>query len=271
MIKSVIINADDFGREQSRNHAIDDCFKKEYVTQTSLMVNNGKVSDEAVKMAFEGGYSDKVVLHINLTFGKPLTENIKSTPLCRDGVFVGMKDVIDTFFIYNKRYCRKAIKEECEAQIKKYLEYGFESYHLDSHNWVQTEIPIWREIYPLMKKYGFKSIRPMRKGLRVIDKHSKKSFVRGIYYRISDFLVRLTGYCKIDYSSGLEEFLDSSKDYEYVEIFCHPNIIEGKIYDTSWSYKGEDYKLMNQFNALLADYKNRCTYKHLFLERKTIK
>lgn len=261
--KNIVINADDFGREKSRNIAIDECFKKNYISQTSLIVNNGKISDEAVELSINGGYDDKVVLHINLTFGSPLTEKIKNTPLCNNGVFVGMKNVLDTFFIYSKIKCRKAIKEECEAQIKKFINYGFEPYHLDSHNWVQTEIPVWIELYPLMKKYGFKSIRPMRKGLKVIQEKSKRHIFLGIYYRISDLLARITKCYKLNYSSGLEEYLDYDRELDNAEIFCHPNMIDGEIWDVSWSYKNNPYITMKDFSKKISNY-DKYSYKELF-------
>lgn len=271
MTEVIVVNADDFGRSHSRNEAIDQCIKKGYVNQTSLMVNMGQYTEEAVRMAFDGGYDDNVVLHINLTLGEPLTEKIKNTPFCKDGVFDGIRNLKNIFKASKEdstKQCREAIREECEAQIQKFLEFGFKPFHLDSHNWIHLEIPVWKELKLLMKKYGFSSVRPIRKGLKCIKFKSlyglakyilsaRRAFKNNLYYLISDFLIKRSGMCPYQYSSNLEEFLDENKIYKFAEIFCHPDYKDNDIYDLSWSYKGNDYRLMSDFYNELKSFKKR--------------
>lgn len=278
MTETIVVNADDFGRSLSRNSAIDRCIKNGYVNQTSLMVNMGQYTENAVKMAFDGGYEELVVLHINLTLGQPLTEKIKNTPFCKDGVFDGIRNLENIFSATKEdstQQCREAIREECEAQIQKYLQYGFNPFHLDSHNWIHLELPVWKELKPLMKKYGFLSIRPMRKGMKKPEFISIRQFVKNffsskrtaaeyVYYNLSDFLINSSGFCKNSYASNLEEFLNENKDYKFAEVFCHPDYINNNIYDLSWSYKGDDYKLMSDFHNELKFCNQRCTYKQNF-------
>ena len=76
----IIINADDFGLSKDVNEAIDICIKKDYIQRTTLMVNMPQTL-EAVKLAKDGGYLNKVGLHINLIEGIPLTPDIKKTEL----------------------------------------------------------------------------------------------------------------------------------------------------------------------------------------------
>lgn len=44
----MIINADDFGYNQSVNRAIDECFKKKLINRTTIMVNMPYAEEAAV-------------------------------------------------------------------------------------------------------------------------------------------------------------------------------------------------------------------------------
>ncbi len=267
-MKNIIINADDFGRSHSRNIAINMCMRRGFVSQTSLMVNMGELTEEAVAFAENGNYKNRVVLHLNLTLGTPLTERIKHTPVCEDGVFVGMKDVLSTFRRYMTADCRKAIREECEAQILKYIELGFEPFHIDSHNWIHLDIPVWISLRPLLKKYGFKSIRPMRHNLRFPEGKGKRAFLRCIYYRIINAVICLSRYSKNSYSSGLEEFLDADFQGDIAEVFSHPDMQDGEIFDYTGSYKGDPYKKISFLNSKFSNIHNRTTYQEFYKDKQ---
>src|SRR5574344_1268555 len=75
-MKKIIINADDFGYSHSVNEAIVECFKRRYITQTTIMTNM-PFYDEAITYAKENNLMDKIGLHINLDEGFPLTDDIK--------------------------------------------------------------------------------------------------------------------------------------------------------------------------------------------------
>lgn len=261
---TIVVNADDFGRSGTRNQAIDNCMRMGYIDQTSLMVNMKQFTDEAVELAKNGNYLDKIGLHLNLTLGEPLTENIKHTPLCKDGFFIGNHNVISTFKKFMNKTCILAMREECEAQINKYIEYGFAPTHIDSHNWVNLEFPVWIALKPLLEKYGFNTLRPMRPNLKKVYARSIYFIKVAIYHRVSDIFIRKSKCIKSVYSSNLEEFLEAKGSYDFAEVFCHPDIKDGEIYDFSWSYNGEDYKTMEYVYNKMKEYKNHTTYKKYF-------
>ena len=88
MKNKLIINADDFGISHEVNEAITLCFNKNYINQTTIMVNMPYV-DEAVELSKDNGFSDRVGLHLNLVEGKPLTERIRDTIFCDEhGMFI---------------------------------------------------------------------------------------------------------------------------------------------------------------------------------------
>ena len=83
-IAKIVVNADDFGMSVNKNIAIDQMMRKGVCTNASLVVNMN-YSDEAVRLAYEGGYEDRLSLHINLTEGRALSEGIKKRGnLCID-------------------------------------------------------------------------------------------------------------------------------------------------------------------------------------------
>ena len=111
----IIVNADDFGLNEHCSKAIAETFEKELVTDTTMMAT-GEYFDEAVALAKERGFIDKIGIHLNLTEGVPLTSEIKQCPrFVTDGRF-------------NKQYDRTkrltpeekdAIYKELTAQVRK--------------------------------------------------------------------------------------------------------------------------------------------------------
>lgn len=154
------INADDFGRSERISSAILECFKKGWITQTTLMVNM-PYADEAVARAKSVGYGDKVGLHLNLTEGEPLTDSIKKyRSICdASGSFTAHKVGIYGLRPFGSEDFRQAIREEVRAQIEKYCSYGLPLMHCDGHHHVHNRLRIALEVLPLLKEYGFKTVR----------------------------------------------------------------------------------------------------------------
>ena len=70
------INADDFGKDLETINAIDFGFANHLINQTTIMINMGYI-DYSKDLAIKNLYLNNVGLHLNLTEGMPLTENIK--------------------------------------------------------------------------------------------------------------------------------------------------------------------------------------------------
>ena len=90
-------------------------------------------------------------LDIRKTFIKKITE----TSLCdKNGFFKFncVNEVLKTLKHNMRLKDILAIREECEAQIKKYLDYGFTQKHIDSHNWIHLHLPVWIALHPIIKK-----------------------------------------------------------------------------------------------------------------------
>ena len=158
-----IVNADDFGKNESVNDAIAKCFAKGLIQRTTIMVNM-PAADEAAAIAREQGFADQVGIHLNLTEGRPLTSDICSNPLLCDekGNFHAGFQQTTKYRLYMDELTIAQIRKELDAQLEKYRTYGFALWHVDSHHHVHTNYPVLRALKPLAKKYGFSSVRLSR-------------------------------------------------------------------------------------------------------------
>lgn len=221
MIKT-IINADDFGMNPEVNEAISYCFEKRIITNTTLMVNM-PYADEAVSMAKEKGFSERVGLHLNLTAGKPLTEEIRKMKLFCDekGCFHAGFHLSTASRLHISKKEREAVAIEAEAQIRKYLAYGLPEKHLDSHHHAHTDFSVWKAVMPLVQKYGFRSVRISR------NMYEKTSFFNSIYKKVYNNGIRKMKVKTADYFGSYtdyELFFGRLDDNATVEIMLHPLI-----------------------------------------------
>lgn len=155
MNDKIIINADDFGLEENCSLATAEAFKRNLISSTTALAN-GEYIEEAVKLSVKCGFSDRIGIHVNLTEGVPLTENIKKDPFfCNNGVF------------HNKinRYKRpgklqiEEMKDEIRAQIKRLKDLGVTFTHADSHHHIHNGIFLEKAIKEVLFEFGIKKIR----------------------------------------------------------------------------------------------------------------
>ena len=237
----VILNADDYGCSREANEAIRYCFEKGYCTQASLMTNFGEITDEAVAIAKDNGFADKLGIHINLLEGEPLSEAIKEISLLvRDGKFIYPHDPDYKGSIHKLLPLHvKRIRDEMRRQIEKYLSYDLPMMHCDFHYSIQQDVPVWLAIRPLLDEYGFKTVR----GLLYKPVYSK------VYKTYTEVLARLAyssfkgGSADIALNAAGFKKYSKMKDLsdKVVEVFSHPTFKDGKYLD---NYTGG--KLMSE-------------------------
>lgn len=248
-MENLIINADDFGLSDKVNTAIDICLKNNWIQRTTLMVNMPDTL-KAVELSKSGNYIDKVGLHINLIEGVPLTLNIRKTSFCNNiGEFNGkfFKNLKNRFIL--SPFEKKAVEQEIEEQIKKFISLGFKPNHLDSHQHSHTNISIFFIILKLARKYDFHSIRLSRNipvkeitGLKKIY----KNFINKKIIKFNDRINK--NYSKQFFGSKedceKENIINNSKYKNIsIEMMIHPTIKNGKIID-NFTYE----ELFNQKN-----------------------
>lgn len=159
----LIVNADDFGKDDDINRAVCEAFEKEYVTSTTLMANMPGAG-AAYELARQNGFAGKVGIHLNITEGMPLTEAIRSNPLvcAPDGSFNAAFYHNTKYRLYMDKLAIDQIRDELDAQISLFLELGFSTLHIDSHHHVHTNYPVYLALKSLSAKYDFEYIRLSR-------------------------------------------------------------------------------------------------------------
>jgi len=230
----LIINADDFGKDHETNMAICEAFAKGLINRTTLMANMD-AAPEAMKLAKEQGFIDKVGVHLNLTQGHPLTEAMANNPeMCNEkGEFTAdfHRNTFKRFFL--SRGTRKNIENELDAQLTRFCELGGVLKHIDSHHHVHTDVSVYRAIRPLVKKHGIDSVRLGR------NLYKGGNSLMRLYKRMLNKSFNKINATHKDFFGSVADFENFNADGEFVkanniEIMVHPMYVEGVLTDTDY-------------------------------------
>lgn len=241
----IIVHADDYGISQNVNLAICQCFRESLVNRAGIMVNM-LYADEAIEMAKMGGFFDKIGLHLNLTEGEPLVKACRKSELCgADGRFSAAFEKSTWSRLVLGRETKNIIALEAEAQIEKYLGYGFPLKNLDSHHHVHTDFSVFSAIKPLLIKYNFRSIRISRN----MPSYREISWEKVAYKILFNAMLRRLrfGGEKIfttEYFGSQKDFkifLEKKMTNKVVEIMVHPP------YDEFGVFKDNKNKIISFF------------------------
>lgn len=220
-----IVNADDFGRSETTNKAIALCFKKRFINRTTVMANM-PFFNEAIEVSRKEGFFDRVGLHINLDDGEPLTDEMKKNHhFCKNGRFIDRVFLNPKYRFVLSLKDMKCIYAEVRAQMKKYIDAGFNLKHFDSHHFVHNNLSLIFIISRVGKEFGFKSARIME--MSKYDSVFKKFYKRSLNFYLSR---------NFETSS---QFVQSFKNYQEkkgdAEFMTHPDIVDSKLVNiVSW-------------------------------------
>lgn len=239
----IIRNADDFGKSEGRNRAIDDSFKEGLIDSAGLIVT-GKYLSEAVEYIRKGGYADKVHLHFNLSANllhegsedAPLTEEMRKDPFfCKDGMFSLYRGLPHSFFDISKW---RIVYRELVAQYQRFIEVTDEKAdysHVDFHLWYNLTWPVSIALRLFTRKYKIESVRYI--GMHQVSKRRYR-----LYRSLSkDSRVKSIPATNIDFFLSKRDLFDK---YSIVELYCHPHYKEGVFLDDSPSYLKHDRQPM---------------------------
>jgi predicted glycoside hydrolase/deacetylase ChbG (UPF0249 family) len=216
----LIINADDFGYSESVNHAIAASFSQGLISSTTIMAN-APAFEHACELAKREGFADKIGIHLNLTEGMPLTEDIKKSRIfCNeDGRFC--------FKRFRHYWLPPAeialLRREISQQIQRCRSHGIELTHADSHHHVHTELFISLAVAKELRRFGIPY-------LRLTDNVRPVSLFRRTYKANLNFLIALHGLKGTHYFCDLNDIAAMEKQCEaddvVVELMVHPAFSE---------------------------------------------
>lgn len=200
----LIINADDFGYSRAVNYGIMDAHKMGILTSTTLMTNMPG-AEHAAKLAKENDTLG-VGVHLVLTCGRPLIQGHK-TIISENGDFKKL-----SFYEQDFQVDLQEVYNEWKAQIEKFLSFGLIPTHLDSHHHINSFGNIYNVFLKLAKEYNLPIRNNIKKELYDISKEFKSTdFFAG---ELNEVMVNVV---------NLE---NNFKDYETVEIMCHPAYVD---------------------------------------------
>ena len=170
------------------------------------MMMNMPSTEHAVQLAKEHPNLG-VGVHLVLTSKKPLRNDVSSL-VNENGEFKNKKQIFEYIDID-----RKHIEAEWEAQIEKFLSYGLQPTHFDSHHFVHSHPNISPVIFQLAEKYNV----PVRNNFGI----EKPPHIITTELFISKFF---GDNVELDTILEIEKYKDNT-----VELMCHPGYVDHEL------------------------------------------
>lgn len=218
----LMITADDFGYSEPTNHAIVSSVNLSGVSEVSMMMNQSGCSHAMELLGSNKLAAARVGVHVNLTEGFPLTEKIRSISLfCGvGGSFIYGRD--KPIFRLTKKE-KRAVTEEVEAQILKFINTGIAPAHLDSHHHVHTEWGLLRIFVRLARKYRIPRIRIAR------NTGSAQNRLKNTYRNmVNGYLRKVSGMDTTDFFGSIDDIRQlvpvEALAGKTIEVMVHPMI-----------------------------------------------
>lgn len=259
---NVIVNADDFGLDENRTMAILEAYREGWISTTTAIVTTSWFK-KGIRLAEGSRLHQNIGLHLNLTEGYPLTENIrKSSIFCNpDGTFNAFFHNTKKYRLYLPTFEKNVVREEIKAQIDTYRQSGLACFHLDSHHHVHTDFSIARILLPLAVEAGFKTVRLSRNfgaGL-TWTKKMYKCFINSRLSSYEDISLNANYFCNFE---DLQKDIDLLPDDCTVEVMTHPLYsrnhqldMTGELTEFHWDCRVlKDYWMNPPEKILLFDY-----------------
>jgi chitin disaccharide deacetylase len=223
-MSTVIINADDFGLNSSVNKAIVESFNSALINSTTLMANMPGF-EEAVEIAHNQKLIEKIGIHLVLTDGSSLTEEINSMDLFFKKNAISSSLRFKKLFFLNRRE-QNIIFKEFAAQIEKVKNSGIPITHLDTHHQIHDMWAIMQILIELLKRYNIPSMRILN-NLEKSHYYYKNAYRSVINYYLKGQKVNFTDFLgnQTDIITVLKKnpaFL--SNQNKKIEIMVHPCI-----------------------------------------------
>ena len=235
-MRSLIVNADDFGLTKSTSEGIVKAYKDGIVSCISFFPA-GEAFSHSLGMVEAMGLKEAGA-HLSLTGGMPVTEPSKiPTLVARDKKFHKNRNI---FFL--KFFSGSINKEEIYTELKSQLDIlkktNIPVTNLSSHEHIHMLPPILDIFIRLAKEYGIKAIRCLHTSGEAIRMNPGRLYRTAILAYFGKRMKAALDGASIVYADHFKGFLDSGKLDEGLlldmlksleegttELICHPGFI----------------------------------------------
>ena len=157
-MKTLIINADDYGSDPARTRGILEAVDAGVVTSVSLLANGPAFFEALAGVQGDRRRHLSVGLHLNLSEGSPLAENLSLIPGDR-GLFRGKTDALALFEKSPSPKLKEELHREITAQAQRLLDAGLTITHLDGHQHVHLFPAVIDSVLEAAEKFSIPWIR----------------------------------------------------------------------------------------------------------------
>jgi predicted glycoside hydrolase/deacetylase ChbG (UPF0249 family) len=228
----LIVNADDYGCFSSVSRGILDGARERAITATGVMANSPNL-DKLLDWTAEVEPLDYGV-HLNLSYGEPLTDRMKSQLARWGGRFQAKFRTLAA--VVSRRIALDAVKDEWRAQIDRCVDRGLQPRFLNSHEHVHMLPPLFGVAEQLAADFGIRHVRYVRpewyshadlqgwfRNLALGAMTAACSARFGRYGTIRFLGIGVSGKLNIDYFRTALPRLEQGKIYE---LMCHPGYFD---------------------------------------------
>jgi hopanoid biosynthesis associated protein HpnK len=243
MVRSIIINADDFGFSETVNQAIVQAHTEGVLTSASLMVT-ADAAEQAISLAHQ--YPDLAVgLHLVLVCGRSALPPEQVPHLVdRDGKF--SDDPVRAGWHYQfSRAARQELRQEIRAQLEKFRQTGLPLSHVDGHLHLHLHPVVLNMLTEFAPEFGIRAIRLPAEELSWALQFSWQSWLQKLVWsgvfgqlrRSGEMLLQAHNIRWMERVYGLLQTGAVSEAYwldliprlqaNQIELYCHPDLPAG--------------------------------------------
>ena len=263
--RRLIVNADDLGLSPGINQGIVECAQGGVVTSTTAMTNMPYVQ-AGLELVRRKVPHLGVGLHLNLSFGRPLSDPAEVPSLVRgDGQFVSVSRGIAS----SRRWQPDEVRLEFHAQLERFVALTGElPDHLDSHQMVGSLSAVCREaMLDLAETHALPVRRGGRAAFRLLEQEAARRLYLtqpwmppllgtlpwGRYNHIYDRAALETDHFEIgffDSTATVETLLRILEELPagITELVCHPGYLD----EAADGYRGREVELAALTDARVA-------------------
>jgi predicted glycoside hydrolase/deacetylase ChbG (UPF0249 family) len=250
MMENIIFNADDFGLNSSVNRAIVELFDKGLINSTTLMANMPGF-EEAVELIHNRKLDKKIGVHLVLTDGLPLTQEIQSMNLFFNKAIPSSLRIKKLFFL--NRHEQFVIFNEFSEQIEKVRRNGISISHLDTHHQIHDMWAIMKIMLELLKIYLIPSMRILN------NLYKSNYFYKNAYRNLVNHYLRAQNVNFTDFLGNQKDFLSIlernpaflNNKNKRIEIMVHPDLKENGLLIDKIGFKEYDFRFEEDLTSYL--------------------